>query len=244
MINIINVHKSYNKNQVLKKINLNLNKPGIVGLLGPNGSGKTTLLKCLLGMVIPDQGQILCHGQDVIGKHLYRKDIGYLSQIVNFPENLTGRELIDLIKQIKSSKTRDKKLIAMFDLEKELDKKMGNLSGGNKQKINILLATMHDDPIIILDEPSTGLDPLSMFKFKEFLLEEKQRGKLIIITTHIMSLAEELSDDIVFILEGQVYFNGSLQSLLTMQGEENLERAIANILESKKLVDHEPSIKV
>ena len=245
MIRIKNLHKSFKKNHVLKGIDLDISEPGIIGVLGPNGSGKTTLLKCFLGMVIPDVGQILYKEKDIIGKHEYRKDIGYLSQIARFPENLSGKELINLMKSMKSGETREEELIAMFALEKELEKKMGNLSGGNRQKINITLALMHDDPIIILDEPSTGLDPLSLRKFKAFLNEEKERGKLILITTHIMSLAEDLADDILFILDGHIHYNGSLHNLLIMQMEDNLENAIAHILENKKkALSHEKYIEV
>jgi len=121
---------------------------------------------------------------------------------------------------------------------------MGSLSGGTRQKVNITLALMHDDPLIILDEPSTGLDPLSLKELKEFIHEERDQGKLIIITTHILSLAEELSEDIVFLLEGEIYFNGSLIELLTVQHQYNLENAIANILKSTKTECHAEDIEI
>lgn len=234
MIEIKNLTKNFNALSVLKGIDISMPDSGITALLGPNGSGKTTMLKSVLGMVIPDSGEILYNGESVLNQHRYRNTIAYLPQIAQFPENLTGRELIDLFKETKTGATREGVLIDMFDIEKELDKKMGTLSGGNKQKINITLALMHDEPFIILDEPSSGLDPLSISKFKDFLLEEKQRGKLIVITTHIMSLAEELADKIIFILEGKVHYHGSLTALLEMQGMDRLERSIASILEDQK----------
>lgn len=234
MINIKDLHKSYKHNHVLKGINLDLNKTGIIALLGPNGSGKTTLLKSILGMVIPDSGNITINGEQILGKFTYRNQIGYLAQILKFPENLKVSELIELIKNLKDKPSRAEKLIEIFDLESELDKKMGALSGGNKQKVNIVLALMHDDPIIILDEPSAGLDPLSIRKLKSLLLLEKKRDKLIILTTHIMSLAEDIADEILFILEGKVHYNGELLSLLEYYDTESLEEAIAAILENKK----------
>jgi Cu-processing system ATP-binding protein len=234
MINIKNLQKSFKNNKVLRGISLDLDRNGIIALLGPNGSGKTTFLKCILGMVLPDEGSISINGFEILGKHMYRNDIGYLSQILKFPENLKVSELIALIKNLKNKPTREQELIALFDLEPELDKKMGTLSGGNKQKVNIVLALMHDDPIIILDEPSAGLDPLSIRKLKGLLLREKQRNKLIIVTTHIMGLAEDLADDILFILDGNVHYNGSMDELLIYYGTARLEEAIAAILEQKK----------
>lgn len=245
MISIKNLHKSFNKNHVLKGIDVEIRGLGIIALLGPNGSGKTTMLKCFLGMVIPDSGEILFQGNNIIGQYAYRQRVGYLPQIARFPDNLTGRELIELMKSIKSGETRENELIDLFDLSPELDKKMSNLSGGNRQKVNITLALMHDSPLIILDEPSAGLDPLSIKKFKDFLRLEKERGKTIIVTTHIMSLAADLADDILFLLDGQVYFQGSLSRLLELQMEESLENAIAQILDNKKkTLSHERYIEV
>lgn len=245
MISIKSLHKSFRKNHVLKGINVEIKGQGIIALLGPNGSGKTTMLKCFLGMVIPDSGEILFQGNHIIGQYAYRQSVGYLPQIARFPDNLTGRELIELMKSIKRGETRENELIDLFDLWSELDKKMSNLSGGNRQKVNITLALMHDSPLIILDEPSAGLDPLSIKKFKDFLRVEKERGKTIIVTTHIMSLAEDLADDILFLLDGQVYFQGSLSRLLELQMEESLENAIAQILDhKKKSPSHEGYIEV
>ena len=148
------------------------------------------------------------------------------------------------MKEIKPGTTREDRFIKIFNLEKEIDKKMGSLSGGTRQKVNITLALMHDDPLIILDEPSTGLDPLSLQELKKFILEERKRGKLILITTHILNLAEELADDVIFLLEGNIYFNGSLGELLSNQHEFNLEDAIAHILKSTKETIHAEDIKI
>ena len=244
MIAIEKLNKSYRKNHVLKDISISIQGPGIVALLGPNGSGKTTLLKCFLGMVIPDNGSIRFNGQSTLNKYEYRQNISYLSQIARFPENLTVRELLTMMKELKPKNSREEQFIKMFNLNKELDKKMGSLSGGTRQKVNITLALMHDDPLIILDEPSTGLDPLSLKELKEFINEERERGKLIIITTHILSLAEELADDIIFLLDGNVFFKGSLSELLDHQHELNLENAIAHILKSTKQKDYAEDIEI
>lgn len=234
MIKIEKLNKSYKENHVLKDINISIKNPGIIALLGPNGSGKTTLLKCFLGMVIPDSGDINFNNQSTLGQYDYRSNVSYLSQIARFPENLTVKELMTFMKEIRTGMTREERFIEMFNLEKELNKKMGSLSGGTRQKVNITLALMHDLPLIILDEPSTGLDPLSLRELKAFILEEREKGKIIIITTHILSLAEALADDILFLLDGRLFFNGSMNKLLNSQNEYNLENAIANILKAKK----------
>jgi len=244
MIEIQKINKSYKKNHVLKDISISISGPGVVALLGPNGSGKTTLLKCFLGMVLPDSGDILFNGKSTLNEYLYRKNVSYLSQIARFPENLSARELISLMKEIKPGQTREDQFMKMFNLEKELDKKMGSLSGGTRQKVNITLALMHDDPLIILDEPSTGLDPLSLKELKEFIREERERGKLILITTHILSLAEELADDVIFLLEGNIYFQGRIGELLSNQHELNLENAIAHILKSTQQKSYAEDIKI
>lgn len=234
MLTIQNLHKSFGKNQVLNGIDLNFDKSGITAVLGPNGSGKTTLIKCTLGMVIPDSGMICFEGQDVSRQWAYREHINYLPQIARFPENLTGHELLALVKDLRKSEANDQELIEMFDLEPHLGKRLVNLSGGTRQKINLVLAFMYDNPLIILDEPTAGLDPVALIRLKELILREKQGGKTILITTHIMSFVEEMADDVVFLLEGKIYFKGSLSELLKQQGDVSLEQAIAHILEGEK----------
>ena len=238
MIRIENLNKSYKDNHVLKDIDISIDGSGVIALLGPNGSGKTTLLKCFLGMVIPDGGDVFFEGKSTLGQYEYRNQVSYLSQIARFPENLTVSELISFMKEIRSGETREDRFIQMFNLRGELNKKMGSLSGGTRQKVNITLALMHDLPLIILDEPSTGLDPLSLRELKSFIYEEREKGKIIIITTHILSLAEALADDILFLLDGKIFFNGPMSDLLTEQHEYNLENAIANILKSTKEMVH------
>ncbi len=230
MISIKQLHKQFGKNKVLKGIDLELHHPGITAILGPNGSGKTTLIKCLLGMVRPNSGTLTFQGQSIKKQYTYRNEIAHLPQIARFPENLTPAELIHMIKDLRRGQTNENYFIDLFGLQPELNKKMHTLSGGNRQKINLLLALMYDTPLIILDEPSTGLDPLALIRLKDHLLKERQRGKQILITTHIMSLVEELADRIIFLLEGKIFFNGTTAELLNRQHEDTLEKAIARIL--------------
>ena len=230
MVNIQNLHKQFNKNIVLNGVNLHINEGGIFAVLGPNGSGKTTLIKSILGMVIPNKGEINVLGENIKNNSTYRNKIDYLPQIANFPNNLKVYELIRMIKDLRGDTSNDENLIELFKLEPFLDKKLGNLSGGTKQKVNIVLTFMFDSPLIILDEPTTGLDPISLLRLKKLIQEEKAKGKTILITSHIMSFVEEVSDEIVFILEGTIYFKGSINELKTKTDQPDFEHAIASIL--------------
>ncbi|MFO7615210.1 MAG: ABC transporter ATP-binding protein [Bacteroidales bacterium] len=224
------LYKSYRKHQVLKGVSLGLEPGRITAVLGPNGSGKTTLIKCMLGMVIGQQGEISANGKNIGHDYLYRKDIGYLPQIARFPENLKVRELVSMVKDLRNQPADYEELVSRFDLGSFMQKPLRNLSGGTRQKVNILLAFMFDSQYYILDEPTVGLDPLSLQRFKEMLLNEKQKGKAVLMTTHMVHLAEELADEVVFLLEGKVYFRGGVQELKDTYDGMNLEAAIANIL--------------
>ncbi len=231
MIEIKELHKRFGKNQVLKGVDLEIHQKGIFAVLGPNGSGKTTLIKCILGMVIPQSGTITLNGKAIKKDWKYRNEIDYLPQIANFPSNLTVKELIKMIKDLRSNNTtKDQSLIELFKLETFIDKKLGNLSGGTKQKVNIVLAFMFDSPLIILDEPTTGLDPISLIRLKELINTEKEKGKTILITSHIMSFVEEVSNEIVFLLEGQIYFKGTIPELKSKTNQPDFEHAIASLL--------------
>ncbi len=224
------VHKAYRKNEVLKGVGLELKEGNITAVLGPNGSGKTTLIKCMLGMVIGQQGQILAGGKDIGRDYLYRRDIGYLPQIARFPENLKVKELIGMVRDIRNQPADPSELIAYFGLQPHMDKALRHLSGGTRQKVNILIAFLFDTRCYILDEPTVGLDPLALIRFKELLIREKQNGKAILMTTHMVHLVEELADEVVFLLEGKVYFRGAVRELKQKYNGLSLEEAIANIL--------------
>jgi Cu-processing system ATP-binding protein len=232
MIEIQNLHKSFGSNAVLRGIDLTFNGQGITAILGPNGSGKTTLLKCFLGLTSYDSGTITFKNRDIAGQFMYRSEVSHLPQIACFPENLTAQDLIFMMKDLRGGETREDYFIELFGLRPELNKKMTNLSGGNKQKVNLLLSFMFDNPLLILDEPTSGLDPLAIINLKNHLREEKERGKLILVTTHIMSFVEALADHIIFLLDGHIYFDGGLNHLMALHNADTLELAIAKILQS------------
>jgi len=230
MIEFKNLHKKFGKLTVLDGLDLSINKGGIFAILGPNGSGKTTLIKCLLGMVIPNKGEIIFENESVLKKWEYRNNLNYLPQIANFPPNLTVQELLKMVKNLRPKDSNENELIELFGLQEFLNKKLGNLSGGTKQKVNIVLTFMFDSDLIILDEPTTGLDPIALIHLKELIQKEKEKGKTILITTHIMSVVDELADEIVFLLDGKIYFKGSIDALKKETKNDNLEHAIANLI--------------
>ncbi len=232
MIAVKNLRKSFGKLTVLEDLTLDLNQGGIYAILGPNGSGKTTFLKVLLGMVLPDKGTIHIDQADISKSNDYRKNLGYLPQIARFPDNITVSELIDMIIDIRQVPAKPEPLVDLFGLNPFLDKKLGNLSGGTRQKVNIVLTFMFDTSVLILDEPTAGLDPVSLIKLKELIADARKQGKIILITSHIMNLVEELADQIIFLLEGEIYFQGSLTELKEKTKEKDLEHAIASLLKS------------
>ena len=231
MIKVENLYKSFGKLTVLDKLDLQIDQGGIFVILGPNGSGKTTLIKSILGMVVPDKGNISIDGEPILKEWEYRGNIDYLPQIANFPSNLTVSELLKLVKELRNKSTREQELIEMFGLEPFLDKKLGHLSGGTKQKVNIALTFMFDSNLVILDEPTSGLDPIAMLHLKDLIRREKANGKTILITTHIMSFVDEIADEIVFLLDGNIYFKGTVAQLQEKTEQQDLEHAIAKILE-------------
>ena len=231
MIQLQHISKRFGKITVLDDISFSLEKGGIFAVLGPNGSGKTTILKIILGMVLPQKGDVSIHESKILKSWDYRKEISYLPQIARFPDNLTVTELIKMMNDLRNMPSREDELIEMLGLQKFLDKKLGNLSGGTRQKVNIMLAFMFDSSILILDEPTAGLDPVSLIRLKELIMESKSKGKIILITTHILGLVEALADEIIFLLEGNIHFRGSLDELNNKTGEKDLEHSIAALLE-------------
>ncbi|MGB5818951.1 MAG: ABC transporter ATP-binding protein [Saonia sp.] len=229
MIQIENLHKKFGKNQVLTGLDLHIEKGGIFAILGPNGSGKTTLIKSILGMVIPNKGMISVGGKSIKNKWKYRQEIQYLPQIANFPNNLKVKELIRMIKDLRQRPSEEEKLTTLFGLEPFLDKKLVTLSGGTKQKVNIVLTFMFNNPLIVLDEPTTGLDPVALIRLKELIQREKKQGKTILVSSHIMQFVEEVADEIVYLLEGKIYFKGSIEALKKKTDQTNVEHAIAAI---------------
>ncbi|RAW02556.1 ABC transporter ATP-binding protein [Pseudochryseolinea flava] len=238
MISIQKVNKNFGKLHVLKQVDLDLSMGRSYALVGPNGSGKTTLIKSILGLVVPSSGEIVFEGKSIAKDWMYREKIGYMPQIGRYPENMTIGQLIDMMKNIrKNAEVLDDSIIEGFKLYKMFDKRMHALSGGTRQKVSAALAFLFNPPVLILDEPTAGLDPISVEILKEKILEEKHRGKLLIISSHILSDLDELTSDMVYIYEGQVHYNNTIQTLKEETQEKKLGKAIATMIGQKQLID-------
>ena len=229
-IELIGLQKSFGQNHVLGGVDLTLSHGEATAIVGPNGAGKTTLIKCLLGLVHPDAGTIRVGGREISNDVSYRSAIGYMPQHPDFPGNLSTREIIDLIQRLRGDVTLDLGLQRLMELDREMDKPVKALSGGTRQKLSAVLAFMFQPPILVLDEPTAGLDPIASSALKDHILAEKKRGATMILTSHVMSDLEELSDRVVFLLDGVIRFDGSLDEIRRRTGEKKLERAIAQML--------------
>ncbi|NPA33076.1 MAG: ABC transporter ATP-binding protein [Aquificae bacterium] len=231
VLRVEDLRKSYRGLEVLKGVSFSLSEGEILAILGPNASGKTTLIKSILGHVIPDGGEIFVMGKSTKEGEGYRRYIGYMPQEPDFPENLSVGELLELLSSVRGQEpSRSRELIELFGLSPFLDKPFGRLSGGTKQKVSALLAFCFDPPLYILDEPTSGLDPVASVRFKSLLIRERERGKAVVLTSHIISEVQQVAKRVLFLLEGRVRINAGVEELLSESGEEELERAIIKLL--------------
>lgn len=236
MIEIKNLTKKFNKFTALKNINLNFNDGHSIALIGPNGCGKTTLIKSILGLNVVEDGDIFVNGESVKDHYKYRENIGYMPQIGRYPENMTIEETIKMIKDTRkiSDNELDTELLDAFELQKIYDKKMRTLSGGTTQKVSAVLAFMFNPNIIILDEPTAGLDPLASEILKNKIIKEKNKGKLIVITSHLLSELDDIVSEIVFMNEGSVIVHQSVEDLKSETQTEKISEGIVSILKGIK----------
>ena len=235
MIEIKNIYKKFGKLEVLNNINLSFKKGECIALIGPNGCGKTTLIKSILGMVIPTKGDIWFDEKSILKEFKYREKIGYMPQIGRYPDYMTVGQIIEMIKQIrKSEHILDEDLIKAFELEKMVDKQMRTLSGGTTQKVSATLAFLFNPDVLILDEPTAGLDPLASEILKDKIIKEKEKGKLILITSHLLSELDDLITQMIYMQERTVHFHQTIADLLKSTNEQKISKAIAKILKNKR----------
>ena len=232
MIIANNINKQFGKLKALDNVSITCNKGECIALIGPNGSGKTTFIKCILGMVVCDSGFITFNGKNILHNWQYRADIGYMPQIGRYPDNMTIGQVLDMMKDIRNKKDEqlDKDLVNQFGLDKLLDKRMRTLSGGTRQKVSASLAFLFNPDVLILDEPTAGLDPVSSEILKAKIIAEKAKGKLIMITSHVLSELDDLVTQVIFMQEGKLCFHKSISDLRTDTGEEKLSKAIASVM--------------
>jgi Cu-processing system ATP-binding protein len=233
VITVNHLQKSFGKSRVLDQLSLELYRGQSIALVGPNGSGKTTFIKCLLGLVIPDKGEIIVNDEPVCGAWMYRNLIGYMPQIGRYPDNITVKQLFEMLNSIRKDKIneRDTELMESFSISSFENKTMRSLSGGTRQKVSACLAFLFNPQILILDEPTAGLDPVSAEILKEKVIREQQKGKLILITSHILSDLEEIASEVLFLNEGKKVFFKKTEELKKETGSGNLSKALATIMQ-------------
>ncbi|MCG9900150.1 MAG: ABC transporter ATP-binding protein [Sediminibacterium sp.] len=232
MIQIEHVYKQFGKMEVLHDIKLTLGKGQAIALIGPNGCGKTTLLKSILRMVIPTKGNIFFEGNDIAstGDH-YREKIGYMPQIGRYPDNMKIGQVIETIQSLRSNVLKlDEDLIDNYHLKQLYHKRMSTLSGGTRQKVSAVLSFLFNPTVLILDEPTAGLDPIAAEILKEKILSARQEGKLILITSHLLAELDELISEVIFMQDGSVKFHKSVEVLKDQVGHQSLSKAISHFL--------------
>lgn len=249
MIEVNNLVKSYKlskkkmqKAKTKEKIVVAVNgvsfiaKPGeIFGLLGPNGAGKTTTLRCVSTLLKPTGGDIRVMGKDVESEsEKVRKHIAFLTNELKLDKHFTPDYTVDFFAQLynldrESINKRKEELFDYFGITNYRQKKIGELSTGMMQKLSIVVSLIHDPDVIIFDEPTNGLDIVTAKKVTEYLKVLRNQGKVVVISTHIMDLAEKLCDRIAIMLDGEVKIHGTLQHILEETGEKDLEEAFFKV---------------
>ncbi len=232
MIIATNVTKTFGRLKALDNVSVNCAKGQTIALIGPNGSGKTTLIKSILGMVVPDSGFITFDQHNILHNWNYRMRIGYMPQIGRYPENMSIEQVFTMMKDIRKSTSTliDEELVTAFGLTELMNKKMRTLSGGTRQKVSASLAFLFNPDVLILDEPTAGLDPVASEILKQKIVQEKEKGKLILITSHVLSELDDIVSEIIYMQESKLMFHKSLVQLQEDTGEIKLAKAIAHIM--------------
>lgn len=232
------VRKSFGRRPVLHRLDCAFRAGRTTAIVGPNAAGKSTLIKIILGLVRPDAGDVIVAGTRLNGDPSYRERVGYMPQVARFPENLTGRKVIALLRDVRGvSRPLDTTVLEGLGLERELDKPVRTLSGGTRQKLNAALAFLFRPSLLVLDEPTAGLDPLASAFLKDRLIEARRTGVSIVIASHLMGEVEELVDDVLFLSDGRVHFLGPVRRLVEQTGERRLERSIARLMRQARGAD-------
>lgn len=214
VIEIRQLTKDYGNNRGIFDVSLSVKKGEVFGFLGPNGAGKSTTIRHLMGFIQADQGSCQINGLDCLRDHArIQQALGYLPGEIAFMDDMTGIEFIKFMAKMKgmTDLTKAYELMERFELNPQ--GKIKKMSKGMKQKVGIICAFMHDPELLILDEPSSGLDPLMQNRFIELVLEEKQRGKTIFMSSHIFEEIERTCDRTAMIKDGRLISIEELQTL-------------------------------
>ncbi len=230
------VSKRYDKLWALREVDVDFQPGEVVMLIGPNASGKTTLIKSLLGLVRPTEGTITVNGRIIGDDPAYRHVIGYMPQISQFPASLTVGQLLDMMRDIRglSEEEADDRLSDELGLRPQYEKHLGTLSGGTRQKVSAVLAFRSKPQILVMDEPTAGLDPLSAKRVIDEAGTIRDAGGTVLITSHLMEEVESLADRVAYLEDGRLRFILPVEEILDITGTKRLAQAIPNMLERQK----------
>jgi Cu-processing system ATP-binding protein len=226
------VGKRYRSLWALRGVEASFRAGEVVMLIGPNGSGKTTLIKCLLGLVAPSEGRVLVGGTVVGRDPAYRRGVGYMPQISQFPPALTIGQLLDMMLDVRGMRAEDADdgLVAALGLDRQLDKRLSTLSGGTCQKVSAVLACRSRPSVLVMDEPTAGLDPLSARTVLDQAANVRARGGTVLITSHLLEEVEALADRVAYIQDGQLRFLLPMAEILARSGASRLAQALPILL--------------
>ena len=213
-VRCVNLGKDYGSGHGLFDVNLDIHEGEVFGLIGPNGAGKSTLMKILMDFVRPSSGSVVVFGHDVMRDAVKLKEIvGYLpGELVHFP-GVSAHYILRLLARMRGVKTEDRILELAARLQLDLDKKYEKLSHGNKQKVGLIQAFMHNPRLLILDEPTLGLDPLMQREVRALVKEAREAGSTVILSSHVLSEVETVCDRVGLISGGKIVRVGSLVDL-------------------------------
>lgn len=205
MIRINNLTKYYGKSRGIKDIQLEIEKGTIYGFIGPNGAGKSTTIKCIMNFINKSTGEIYVNNQIIDNKNYrLKEEIGYLPSEIHLYDNLTVKKMLDYSASFYKKDCNQRKKDLIKKLEIDENKRIDELSLGNLKKVGIVLALMHEPKVVIMDEATSGLDPLMQEKFYEILEEEKAKGTTIFFSSHILSEVKRICDKVAIIKDGQI----------------------------------------
>ena len=238
MLQITNLTKQFKKIKAVDNISLKVLKGDIYGFLGPNGAGKTTSIRMIMGIIKPDNGSIKLNGSDI--NTINRKKLGYLPEDRGLYQKQNLSEILyyfGCLKGLdkKDSKNRANLWLERFYLDDQKGRKIEELSKGNQQKIQFIIALLHDPQLIILDEPFTGLDPVNQILLKEVIKEKQEEGKTIIFSTHQMEQVERLCNNICLINKGHILLEGPLSEIRKSHSEDAIELNFSGKIDNSKL---------
>ncbi|GEL28125.1 ABC transporter ATP-binding protein [Lentilactobacillus kefiri] len=241
VVTVTHVDKSFNKKRILHDVNLTASGHEILGLIGPSGAGKTTIIKNIMGMEQPDDGKVTIFGKEMPNRQVLQR-IGFMAQDDALYESLTGRENLKFFAQLFGVKKdqlneRIEYTAGVVNLNQDLDKRVSNYSGGMKRRLSLAISLIQDPDLLVLDEPTVGIDPELRRQIWDELRKYAKDGKSIIITTHVMEDAAEC-DELLMIRDGHIITHGSPDSLEKKYQVDNLEQVFLKAGKSNENTDN------